>query len=49
MMEKGGRCKTCKHGVDYGDSVDYIYCEKGNRKKTVLKTDACKDWRCKRE
>lgn len=37
-------CKNCKHGVDYGDSVDYIYCQKGKRKKSVLKTDSCNSW-----
>ena len=37
-------CKNCKHGIDYGESVDYIYCEKGKRKKSVLKTDLCDKW-----
>lgn len=37
-------CKNCKHGVDYGDSVEYIYCEKGKRKKDVKKIDVCKDY-----
>ena len=37
-------CKNCKHGVDYGESVKYIYCEKGKRRKTVEKTYSCKDW-----
>ena len=35
-------CENCKYGVDYGDSVEYIYCEKG-RKKDVKKTDVCND------
>lgn len=37
-------CKSCKYGIDYGDSVEFIYCEKGKRRKTVKKTDICKDY-----
>ena len=37
-------CENCKYGVDYGDSVDYIYCERGTRKKRkhgVMKLGRC--------
>ena len=35
-------CENCKHGQDYGDSVEYIWCEKiGARKKSVKKKDRC--------
>ena len=37
-------CKNCKYGIDYGDSVDYIYCEKNKIKKSVKKLDTCKDF-----
>lgn len=37
-------CNNCKYGIDYGESVAYTYCEKGKRKKAVLKSHTCKDW-----
>lgn len=37
-------CKGCKYGMDYGESVEYIYCEISKRRKIVKKTGSCKDW-----
>lgn len=44
-MESMNNCNDCEYGVDYGDSVEYIYCEKGKRKKTVKKINTCKDYK----
>lgn len=38
------RCETCKFGIDYGDSVEYIYCERTSRKKDVKKIDLCDNY-----
>lgn len=37
-------CKYCKHSVDYGESVEYIACERKKRKKYIKKTDTCKNY-----
>jgi hypothetical protein len=35
-------CENCINGQDYGDSVEYIWCERlGKRRKSVKKTDSC--------
>lgn len=40
-------CETCKYSVDYGESVEYIRCEKNLKcKKDVRKIELCDDWEC---
>lgn len=40
----GMKCCTCKYGVDYGESVEFIKCERGKRSKHVEKKQTCKEW-----
>ena len=35
-------CGNCKHGVAYGESVEYIKCAISVRKMTVKKNDICR-------
>jgi hypothetical protein len=38
-------CETCKYGVDYGESVSFIRCEKLKRAKYVGKDALCEDYK----
>jgi len=42
---KLGNCETCKYGVDYGESVSFIRCEKLKRAKYVGKDALCEDYK----
>ena len=33
-------CKNCKHSADYGESVEWIRCER-DKKRDVKKNDHC--------
>ena len=44
IMFEHSICNYCEHSADYGESVEYIYCEIGNRKKLVKKKQRCKKW-----
>lgn len=38
-------CEDCAHGIDYGESVEYIKCEESKKKKDVRKKQAgCANW-----
>lgn len=37
-------CENCKYGIDYGESIEYIWCEKKVRRKSVRKTDYCNSY-----
>ncbi len=37
-------CENCKYGSDYGDSVEYIWCERKSRKKSIKKIDTCEHY-----
>lgn len=43
LFSKSRNCESCKYGIDYGESVEYISCEKG-RKKDVKKVSTCDKW-----
>jgi hypothetical protein len=38
-------CETCQYSEDYGESVEYIVCEIGKRKKYVRKCKLCEKWK----
>lgn len=38
-------CENCINGQDYGDSVEYIWCERlGKERRSVKKTDTCEEF-----
>ena len=37
-------CENCLFSVDYGESVQYIKCEKGRKKYVEKEQAGCKDW-----
>ena len=38
-------CENCLNGEDYGDSVEYIWCERlGKKRRSVKKTDSCEEF-----
>ena len=43
-MDNIKKCGNCKYGMDYGDSVEYIHCERTSRKKDVKKIDMCDNY-----
>lgn len=45
------RCENCRYGVDYGESVQFIKCEKcekGHIKYVDKKQEGCECWQAKR-